>query len=59
MQSSLHTKEITTAQVASVSFGFFTDEEVSIQFPPLPFLTSMHHSDSAVTHPHPPFSLDT
>ena len=28
MQSNLHSKEITTAQVASVSFGFFNDDEV-------------------------------
>lgn len=28
MQSSLHSKEITTAQVVSVSFGFFNDEEI-------------------------------
>ncbi|EFN55686.1 hypothetical protein CHLNCDRAFT_133943 [Chlorella variabilis] len=28
MQSSLHSKEITTAQVAAVTFGFFNDEEV-------------------------------
>ncbi|KAL4436828.1 hypothetical protein ABPG75_003967 [Micractinium tetrahymenae] len=28
MQSNLHSKEITTAQVAAVSFGFFNDEEV-------------------------------
>lgn len=32
MQSSaLHSKEITTAQVASVAFGFFNDEEVRMQ----------------------------
>jgi hypothetical protein len=30
MQSSLHTKEVTTAQVAAVSFGFFNDEEVGV-----------------------------
>jgi hypothetical protein len=29
MQSSLHSKEITTAQVAAVSWGFFNDEEAS------------------------------
>ena len=29
MQSNLHSKEITTAQVASVTFGFFNDEEAS------------------------------
>lgn len=28
MQSSLHSKKPTTAQVAAVSFGFFNDEEV-------------------------------
>lgn len=28
MQSNLHSKEITTAQVVAVSFGFFNDEEV-------------------------------
>ena len=31
MQSNLHSKEITTAQVASVSFGFFNDEEASAE----------------------------
>ena len=30
MQSNLHSKEITTAQVASVTFGFFNDEEASV-----------------------------
>lgn len=29
MQSSLHSKEITTAQVAAVTWGFFNDEEAS------------------------------
>lgn len=28
MGTTLHAKEITTAQVSAVSFGFFSDEEV-------------------------------
>ena len=28
MNSSLHTKEVTTAKVRSVAFGFYSDEEV-------------------------------
>jgi hypothetical protein len=28
LSNALHTKEITTAQVTSVSFGFFSEEEV-------------------------------
>jgi|LakMenEpi03Aug12_release.lakeMendotaPanAssembly.Ray.scaffolds.fasta_scaffold3438101_1 hypothetical protein len=28
LSNALHTKEITTAQVTAVSFGFFSEEEV-------------------------------
>lgn len=30
MNSSLHTKEVTTARVRSVAFGFYSDEEASL-----------------------------
>ena len=30
LSNALHTKEITTAQVEAVSFGFFSEEEVSM-----------------------------